>query len=517
MKDERTRKAALLLLALLLFVSSEAVLRIAGAGKTGDPDLVVVNPAAFFQTKRVNGNMVFAPGNDHAYAEGHPFYPVKKPPHTLRLFALGGSASGGWPHGPAQSYPSYLKRLLARALPQREIEIINAGAHAYASYRLRIIFDDIFRFDPDVIVVYTGHNEFLEKRAYSNASPAVTRLLKIAGYSRLFTTLRARYRALQKGSASLNEDLRPRFEESIVDKAQRTALALRTDPAAYEDVVNHFRRTLAYMSERAEERGVPLILVAPPSNIKDWEPNASTDASLPDSADALFSQAKELDGLGRTEEARALYQQAKDADLNPFRATSRLINAVREIAASHRRTYLADAETAFQKAASGPAPGFDLFVDYVHPTPRANALIARTVFNSVAEALSFTPVESGESELPFSEDEPEIDFTLFWLYAMMHQYDAVIRRADVILKRLSRNPALYERISTRPKILPPRPVDFVKNTREIFQDTAEIRRRERTKKPVSAKRKADVLKRFQDFYKSEFNTSPYPKGWLKVQ
>ena len=45
--------------------------------------------------------------------------------------------------------------------------MINAGGISYASYRMVPLIKEALRFRPDLVVIYTGHNEFLERRTYS--------------------------------------------------------------------------------------------------------------------------------------------------------------------------------------------------------------------------------------------------------------------------------------------------------------------------------------------------------------
>ena len=44
--------------------------------------------------------------------------------------------------------------------------MINCGGVSYASYRLGPILDEVLGYEPDLIMLYTGHNEFLEARTY---------------------------------------------------------------------------------------------------------------------------------------------------------------------------------------------------------------------------------------------------------------------------------------------------------------------------------------------------------------
>ena len=95
-------------------------------------------------------------------------FQVRKPRNGLRLFCLGGSSAYGFPWGAEESFTAVLGELLAAAHPDRQVEAINVAGISYAMHRLRIVAREIVRYAPDVVMVYSGHNEFIEP-AFFNA------------------------------------------------------------------------------------------------------------------------------------------------------------------------------------------------------------------------------------------------------------------------------------------------------------------------------------------------------------
>ncbi|MCA9727969.1 MAG: SGNH/GDSL hydrolase family protein, partial [Candidatus Eisenbacteria bacterium] len=89
-----------------------------------------------------------------------------KPAGTTRIFCLGGSTTYGRPYYDATAFSGWLRALLPVADPGKHWEVINAGGISYASYRVATVMEELTRYDPDVFIVYTGHNEFLEERTY---------------------------------------------------------------------------------------------------------------------------------------------------------------------------------------------------------------------------------------------------------------------------------------------------------------------------------------------------------------
>ena len=68
----------------------------------------------------------------------------------------------------------------------------------------------------------------------------------------------------------------------------------------------------------------------------------------------------------------------------PWRATSALQKALRQ-AVRERVAQLCDAEDAFRSKSPGGAVGWELLDDHVHPSLQGQALIARTIVESLTE------------------------------------------------------------------------------------------------------------------------------------
>ena len=71
--------------------------------------------------------------------------------------------------------------MLPKADPSRKWEVINAGAISYASYRIKGLMAELARYEPDLFIVYTGENEFLERRTYASVFETPGLLRNAAG------------------------------------------------------------------------------------------------------------------------------------------------------------------------------------------------------------------------------------------------------------------------------------------------------------------------------------------------
>jgi lysophospholipase L1-like esterase len=101
------------------------------------------------------------------------FYNIEQAPSTLpdgfdkikkenafRVFVLGGSSTAGWPYVPNAAFSRHIKRRLELLYPKNTIEVINLGISAINSYSLRDFIPGIIKQQPDLVIIYAGHNEY---------------------------------------------------------------------------------------------------------------------------------------------------------------------------------------------------------------------------------------------------------------------------------------------------------------------------------------------------------------------
>ena len=244
-----------------------------------DPFLGFRSVSPLFETKR----SVDAP-NARVYATrqsklawfNHQEFTVNKPDDGYRIFSFGGSTTFGRPYEYDTAFSNWLQILLGSSDPSTSYEVVNVGGVSYASYRVINLMREMFSYEPDLFIVYTGHNEFLEERTYSDIleePPAVTRLRthlhRLRSYS-LARTLWLRVEGQRREQAD------QRFQMS----GEVTAILDQTfglqhyqrDPEKRKAIESHFRFNLEKMVDMAEDHRVRLIFVVPPSNERDFSP-----------------------------------------------------------------------------------------------------------------------------------------------------------------------------------------------------------------------------------------------------
>jgi tetratricopeptide (TPR) repeat protein len=480
----RRRLAFLAVLAIgvpaVLLLLAEAAVRMLVPEPADDPFLTLVSPASVFERRTLEGQEYYVVTHRETYSDRATRVPVAKPAGALRVFGVGGSAAAGWPHPAGESYADHLRAMLAAALAPRAVEVHNVAGHGFASYRVRRIFDEILELAPDLVIVYSGNNEFVERRTYLHETGVVAAAEALARRSRLARLLSdwAR-RRLVPGSA-LSGAGNDHLDYHLWAHIEQVASELRSDPAQLARVEQHYAHSMQYMADRARARGVPIVFLTVPVNLRDWHPHVSKNSrqgaeledwrqkyragrralleGRHDDAAAALAAASRVDPqhaetwfwLGRAllaqeHPAAALdaFTRAKDSDFNPFRALSAFNATLRNLGGSGPGVAVVDMERVLAARADRGVPGFDLFLDYVHPTRRGNLLLAAEVLPVVLQALANAhgararPAAEVVAEYrprPYDEDANlAMQCVLLSLFRMMHQYEGFVAKARAVL------------------------------------------------------------------------------------
>jgi tetratricopeptide (TPR) repeat protein len=424
---------------LVCFGLVEGALRLAGrpsVDKAVDPYVGFSSIRPLFEVK--NGSAFTSPSRLRYFNEVS--FPVAKAPGTMRIFAFGGSTTYGHPFDQRTAFPRWLEEFLKASCPDRNIEVINAGGISYASYRITPLVRESLGLGADIVVLFTGHNEFLERRTYRGMF-AQGRLVTIRS---LLENLRV-YQALRL----LLEPLLPTVADrksgdgssAKASSADRTTL--RDEVAAILDVsggldqyhrddeftrgvVDHFAYNLRRIIQLCETARVPVILVEPESNLKDFSPfkseyglHVSLDSrktiasilekvqlrspSIPaeetvkaldeavrlDSgyADSYFARGRALVAAGRYPEAHEDFLRAKDLDICPLRAVGPILEVIRNTARDFGIPLIRLKDVLAPRMPSlgnlTGIPGDESFLDHVHPTIESHQALAEAILDSM--------------------------------------------------------------------------------------------------------------------------------------
>jgi len=378
--------AITLLVPLLLFGVAEAVLRVAGIGEL-EPLFVPVQSAPGYLQPNPAVVQRFFPDPREApdVSIDTTWFPAQKAPGTLRIFVQGESSAAGFPYGRFASLAALLQQRLQRAYPDREVEVIGTGMAAVTSYVLLDVADEIIAMQPDAVVIYTGHNEYLGiggvgSSLVSARSPAVARA--VAQLRRLHV-----YRALERGLSSLRPARDP-LASARGGTLMAQVAAERSIPLGsplYERGIEQFRGNLDRLLRKYQRAGVPVFIGTLASNERDQLPFASAPVERGEaSALARFEEGRRLEEAGDTAAARDAYRAARDLDELRFRAPGDFNELIRGEAAA-RGARVVDVEAALSAASPGGIIGADLMLEHVHPNVEGYFVLASAFYPAIVQ------------------------------------------------------------------------------------------------------------------------------------
>lgn len=401
--------------ALALLAAGEGALRLAGLA---DPDLAEdpfagfdgAPPPPFVPDPYDPAFVVSNPANPMvAYGR----YRLARTPGLPRVLALGES-------NVAFFDTDRLADELAVGLHSGDVEVVNAGFSGYGSRRIAALAPELLaRFRPDLVVLYFGHNEFVETRLarrLAEEAPASRAARRALARSRLYTAARAGLRALRRATVGLDRsgDLTAPADVTKAPPPAGGPGAWRAAEAVYEG----FAENLERIGAAAEAARAAVLVVTPAANLDEpprtpcfhREPAAGGRAAferrwkeaLGAPADAPITErpltegeggvsppkraaaplqalladygphaavewdlAEALEAAGDSAGAAAWARRALDDDCAPWVANDRVRAILRDFA-RRRGLALLDAEARFAALAPGGRVGGAMFTDHCH-------------------------------------------------------------------------------------------------------------------------------------------------------
>jgi len=429
---------------LLFFLALEGALKVLGVEARMDREDPYVGFAShiplFVEGTGDAGDRIWQTADNKRRFFNHQSFAATKMEGTRRVFCLGGSTTYGRPYSDATSFCGWLRAFLPGATRGAPWEVINAGGISYASYRAAALAQELAVHQPDYFIVYTGHNEFLEERTYSelrDRNPVLKRMDSLLRSTRIDAALRG----VLKNHPDPAQPVLQAEVSAVLDGSIGPS-AYERDDALRDRVLEHYRVNLERIIRIARRAGAEPLLVVPASNLRACSPFRSTPALAPDdpdraawqssiqagqaahqAGDALgaqkaFSEAVALDprqadghyGLGQSllalgdgPGAVAHLRRARDEDICPLRALSPMANIVREVA-SREQVAVVDFEAVLEARVLSEqghrAPGEDWFLDHVHPTIEGHRILALEILEAMSRAgwIDFQASGWGERE-----------------------------------------------------------------------------------------------------------------------
>jgi lysophospholipase L1-like esterase len=411
----RTRafRAILVLLPFALLGLTEGGLRLASFGhdlepvfipSPGHPEYLQANPRAVLR-------LFVDPAQAPAVSIETSYFRAQKRPGTFRVFVQGESSAAGFPYGLGASLAGVLDQRFERAFPSREIEVVSAALAAVNSYALLDFADAILAQQPDAVVIYVGHNEYLGVLGVGSSlrmagSPTLTRAYLAVREWRLFQLM-----ARIVGLTGQRRDVAGAAADDTLMARVAGDRSIPLHSALFRRGEEQFRANLGALLAKYRAAGVPVFIGTLVSNERDQMPLAVLGGSEDDPAGAAktaYHTAQDAEAAGSFDVAREGYAWARDLDPLRFRAPA-VFNSLVAVEAERAGATLVDVHERFVAASPHGLVGDTLLLEHVHPNLDGYFLLADAYFDAmIARGLPGKPEvtvsdDQARAEMPVSE------------------------------------------------------------------------------------------------------------------
>ena len=210
------------LLPFLIVLITEITLRIVGYGN----EYPLVKQTTFFKQNIKTVNQEFTKRYFPTDYKNLPTpdltpFEINKSKNTYRIICLGGSTTAGFPYVQNATFPFQLKVRLQKILTDKNIEVINFGVSAVNSYTVLDILPEVLEQQPDLILIYMGHNEFygaygVGSTQYAGMNRNLILLYLKLGRFRLFQFLKNTLQSTRGSGEQVSEGESTTLMEDIV-------------------------------------------------------------------------------------------------------------------------------------------------------------------------------------------------------------------------------------------------------------------------------------------------------------
>ncbi|MFC1667013.1 tetratricopeptide repeat protein [Candidatus Omnitrophota bacterium] len=339
-----------------------------------DHQYVEIHKGFFKKQYLPDGTVVYK--IQHSYLDSWHFS-AHKDKDTKRIFILGGSVARRFDE-------HFFKNFLEGLIPNMKFEIINCGIPSYDSYRTLIIHKEILGYNPDLIILLSGNNEYHTPVRVNLWAYRTNRLLR-----RLWV-----YRIPQD---RIFRDNRMFSIRNRISKESRFA---------------NYKNNLKVMTHRAKKRKIPMVVCTLPANFRDCPPtgtplwhereyffawhafeNEEFEEAIkrfrqflithPEDPFGYYYLAQCYDALQDYSQAQQYYIKAMALDANPGdRCPPQRNEAIRQVSLQEG-IILTDLEKAFIEISPYGLVGKELFLDNCHWWKEYNHLICNKIIGSL--------------------------------------------------------------------------------------------------------------------------------------
>ena len=344
-----------------------------------DPRYLVLNPNA---AKKYFTDPAMAPtGNSE------PFKKIKDQ-NTRRIFVLGESTTIGYPYFHNGSFHRWLQYRLTRTFPGRSFEIINLSVTAVNSYTVLGFAKELVDYQPDAVLIYSGHNEYYGTLGVASTS----RLSGNRTLIRLMLALR-RLRITQlltNGYRHFMGLFRPagQYSGETLMQLMVADSHIPYGSAVYQRAIDQYSANMDETLKLFSDRQIPVYISNLVSNQKDMKPFVSVEPQ--NNAASQYSLGRLAYDRGDTGRARTYFTKAIDLDGLRFRAPAAMNEIITRLCSTYSDAHLVDAHSEFADSSAGRLIGNELLLEHVHPNLTGYALLSDAFYRELQRTHFFS-------------------------------------------------------------------------------------------------------------------------------
>ncbi len=320
---------------------------------------------------------------------------------TFRIFVQGASTVVGFPYYRGGSFPRMLKHRLSHTFSNKNIEVINTGLTAVNSFTLEDFTEDIIKLQPDLVIIYAGHNEYYGALGAGSSisfssHPALIRFYLSMKEFRFFQLIENTF---YKFSKTANQ--KPSTRETTLMEVLAKNQLIPYDSEVYDAGIKQFQGNMAHVLKSYSKNNIPVLLSTVVSNEKDLPPFIS------DSLDEIKFQHLLNNKLGEAQilaqknakaayllaknylikdqdSAKKYFRLAKELDYLRFRAPEAINEQIIELSEKYGAT-LVDMKAVFEQQSPNQIVGDELMTEHVHPNIFGQFLMADAFYEAIKE------------------------------------------------------------------------------------------------------------------------------------
>jgi hypothetical protein len=320
----------------------------------------------------------------------HVWLPVEKPSDELRVVMLGESAVAGFP-SEEYSLGRLTRALWNERFPQRPMQMATVALVGINSHALRQMAIESMQLQPDVLVLYAGHNEVI-----GPYGPVSQPLRGFSSRRLAQLSMWVRNTRTGQGLESVMGYL-ARFFSSHEERAwsgldEHKDSRMAAGDLALDSMLAQTRENFCDIIDIALRQGCKVLVCVPAVNLTDWPPMASEDGEGK-SALIAYERAQRLHDQEKVDEAWGYYRSACDLDLMRFRADSRVRQLQRDLVHEFASPDVAfvDADLWLHEWNPTFADDRDYFLEHVHLTFEGRVAVSALIADGIAELTGQSP------------------------------------------------------------------------------------------------------------------------------